>query len=94
MQTIANCMTVLRHDPMLQNAIRYNILTDRQDIVGSLGWKRSGTALTDTDMNYLLLYFEENYGIDQEKKLQAALDIAANENQYHQIGRASCRERV
>lgn len=85
MQTIANCMTVLRHDPMLQNAIRYNILTDRQDIVGSLGWKRSGTALTDTDMNYLLLYFEENYGIDQEKKLQAALDIAANENQYHPI---------
>ncbi len=69
MQTIANCMTFLRHDPMLQNAIRYNILTDRQDIVGSLGWKRSGTALTDTDMNYLLLYFEENYGIDQEKKL-------------------------
>ena len=85
MQTISNCMTVLKHDPMLQNAIRYNVLTDRQDIVGQLGWKRSGTAITDTDMNYLLLYFEENYGIDQEKKLQAALDIAANENQYHPI---------
>lgn len=68
MQTISNCMTVLRHDPMLQNAIRYNILTDREDIVGSLGWKRSGTALTDTDMNYLLLYFEEKWYKDLKDK--------------------------
>ena len=32
-QTIDNCLVVLRNDPILQDAIRQNILTDRQDIV-------------------------------------------------------------
>ena len=83
--TIRNCKTVFQHDPLLRGAVRYNLLTERIDIVRDLGWRRSTSVITDTDMKYLLLYFEETYGITSEKKIAAALEIAANENCYHPI---------
>ena len=83
--TIGNCRTVFCQDPLLRGAIRLNLLTDRIDIVRDLGWRRSTSALTDTDVKYLLLYFEQNYGLTSEKKLMAALSIVANENCYHPI---------
>ena len=46
-------------------------------------YHRTGTAITDTDMNYLLLYLEETYGLTSEKKIAAAIGIVANENGYH-----------
>ncbi len=50
------------------DAIRLNLLTDRVDIVRDLGWRRNTSALTDTDVKYLLLYFEQNYGLTSERK--------------------------
>ena len=50
-----------------------------------LGWERTSTTLTDMDMNYLLLYLEENYGLTSEKKVQSAIKIVANENRYHPV---------
>ena len=73
--TIGNCRTVFCQDPLLRGAIRLNLLTDRVDIVRNLGWRRSTSALTDTDVKYLLLYFEQNYGLTSEKKLMAALSM-------------------
>ena len=72
-------------DPLLRDAIRLNLLTDRVDIVRDLGWRRNTSALTDTDVKYLFLYFEQNYGLTSEKKMTAALSIVANENCYHPI---------
>ena len=83
--TIGNCRTVFCQDPLLRGAIRLNLLTDRVDIVRDLGWRRNTSALTDTDVKYLLLYFEQKYGLTSEKKLMAALSIVANENCYHPI---------
>ena len=83
--TIANCVTVFQSDPLLRGAIRSNLLTEQTDIVRDLGWRRDSAALTDTDMKYLLLYFEKNDGITSEKKISAALRIVANENCYHPI---------
>ena len=83
--TIGNCKTVFLYDPLLKGAIRLNLLTERIDIVRDVGWRRNTSALTDTDIKYLLLYFEENYGLTSEKKIQAALAIVANENCYHPI---------
>ena len=34
--SIRNCLTVFQNDPYLQGAIRYNILTERIDIVQAL----------------------------------------------------------
>ena len=84
-QSIRNCLTVFQRDPLLSGAIAYNILTERTDIIKPIGYRRTGTAITDTDMNYLLLYLEETYGLTSEKKIAAAIGIVANENGYHPI---------
>lgn len=75
MQSLGNCMLVFQNDPLLKGSIRRNSLTERIDIEKDLGWCRSDTAVTDTDINYLRLYFEENYSITAEKNIQCALDI-------------------
>lgn len=85
MQSLGNCMVVFQNDPLLKGSIRRNSLTERVDIEKDLGWRRSDTAVTDTDLNYLRLFFEENYSITAEKNIQCALDIVANEAHYHPI---------
>ena len=85
-QSIRNCLTVFQRDPLLSGAIAYNILTDRKDIIKPIGFHRESTALTDTDMKYLLLYLEETYGLTSEKKIETAIGIVANENKYHPSG--------
>ena len=66
-------------------AIRLNELTERIDIVKDLGWKREGDILNDTDMAYITLYIEENYGISNSNVIEKAIQIIANENRYHPI---------
>ena len=84
-QSIRNCLTVFQRDPLLSGAIAYNILTDRKDIIKPIGFHRESPALNDTDMKYLLLYLEETYGLTNEKKIDNAIGIVANENKYHPI---------
>ena len=76
---------MFQRDPLLSGAIAYNILTDRKDIIKPIGFHRESTALNDTDMKYLLLYLEETYGLTNEKKIDNAIGIVANENKYHPI---------
>ena len=83
--TAANYKRVLQCDPLLKGAIRKNLLTERIDIVKPLGWYRDSTTLTDVDIKYLVLYFEENYGLTVEKKIVDAITVIANENRYHPV---------
>ena len=83
--TMQNVYTVLTCDPTLRGAIRHNILTGRTDICKSLWWERSVSAMNDTDFNYIMLYLENRYGLDNENKIRRALSVAANQNQYHPI---------
>ena len=72
-------------DPLLQGAVSYNLLTERVDIVKTLWWKKQTATLTDTDLNYLMLYLEDNYALTSEKKIQKAISIVADNNKYHPI---------
>ena len=81
----ANYKRVFQLDPLLKGAIRKNLLTERVDIVKPLGWYLDSPTLTDVDIKYLLLYFEENYGLTIEKKIQDAVMVIANENRYHPV---------
>ena len=81
--SIRNCLTVFQNDPVLQGAVRYNILTERIDIVKPLWWSKQTATLTDTDLNYLMLYLEDKYSLTSEKKIQKALSIIADSNKYH-----------
>ena len=49
--SIKNCVTVFRSDPLFKDSIKHNILTERTDIVKPLGWQRLSGTLTDTDMH-------------------------------------------
>ena len=83
--SIRNCLTVFQNDPYLQGAVRYNILTERIDIVKPLWWSKQTSTLNDTDLNYLMLYLEDKYGLTSEKKIQKAISIIADCNKYHPI---------
>ena len=83
--SIRNCLTVFQNDPKLEGAIRYNILTERIDIVKPLWWSKPTATLNDTDLNYLMLYLEDQYTLTSEKKIQKAISIVADCNKYHPI---------
>ena len=83
--TIANYVTVFTQDPLLKGAIRFNLLTERIDIVGDLGWHRSSTILTDMDLHHLQYFCEQKYGLSSDKKMRSALNVVANNNCFHPI---------
>ena len=83
--TPGNYRTVFLHDPLLKGAFSNNLLTDQVDIVKPLGWYRDGSRLTDVDIQYLVLYLEEHYGLTSEKRIEGAIKVAANEYRYHPI---------
>ena len=83
--TMANYKRILQTDPLLKDAICKNLLTGQVDVIRPLGWYRESSTLSDVDIKYLLMYFEETYGLVVEKKLQDAVMVVANENRYHPV---------
>lgn len=84
-QTISNCMLVFQRDPLLKGAIRKNELSGKIDIVGNLGWQRTSSSLTDTDVYQIHWYLEKNYGLKNDRNINKAMNIVASENRYHPI---------
>lgn len=80
-----NVYLVFMCDPVLRGAIGYNILTGRIDIRKPLWWERTSSAMNDTDFNYLMLYLENRYGLNNENRIRKALTVVAHQNQYHPI---------
>ena len=91
-QTISNCMTVFQRDPVLKGAIRKNELSGKIDIVGNLGWQRTSSSLTDTDVYQIHWYLEKNYGLKNDRNINKAMNIVASENKYHPI--RDCLEKL
>ena len=85
--SITNAELILSYDPLLKDAIRFNELTQRVDIVKPLGWDRSscGKALTDNDLYNIHLYCERVYGISSLKLIEEAIHIVANRKSYHPV---------
>ncbi len=81
----ANYKQVFQLDPLLKRSDPKNLLTERVDIVKPLGWYRDSPTLTDVDIKYLLLYFEEKLWADHREKIQDAVMVIANENRYHPV---------
>ena len=82
--TIGNCLIVLQNDPYLAGALAYNLLAVKTYIVKPLWYQRpEGSALNDTDLAYIRLYMESNYGLTCEKKIEDAVTLAAHENSFH-----------
>lgn len=83
-QSKNNCAIVLRNDPVLKGAFCRNLLTDRVEIVKPMPWNCKGGTITDTDCNNIYMYMEK-YDLRVERNIDAAIDVVANENEFHPI---------
>ena len=86
-QTVGNCINVLHYDRDLRGAFCFNLLTEKIDILRKLPWDSTARVLNDTQVDYLLWYLEDVYGLNNEKKALRALHIIAHANRYHPIQR-------
>lgn len=84
-QNLNNCTFILQNDQMFKGAFRRNLLKDVNDVIGEMPWIRRSDSITDTDINNIRLYMEQNYQISSEKNIWSAIDIVSNENSYHPI---------
>ena len=86
-QTLRNCVMVFRHDQKLYGKIRFNLMSQRVDVIGELPWKRTTASdhFTDCDQRGTHLYLEEHYDLRTQKRIDEATLIVAAENQYHPI---------
>lgn len=62
-----------------------NLLTEQIDVVKPLPWYRDSVALTDVDLQYLILYLDENYQLSTDKRIDGIIKVAANEYRRHPI---------
>ncbi|SFC11632.1 virulence-associated E family protein [Butyrivibrio sp. YAB3001] len=85
LQTNNNCKTALREDPVLKDAIRFNELNERVDIIKPVPWRRSTAALTDVDVANLITYLEVHYGLKDDRKIERAIKTVSFDNPYHPI---------
>ena len=83
--TLQNCIIALQNDDRLRDLIRYNRFTGRIDVTEKNWWDKEENVLNDTDLNYLLLYLEQHYGLTGDKKVQRAISIVADQNKFHPI---------
>ena len=84
-QNIPNILYVFENDPYFKGKFRFNELTEKIDLVGDFDWRRTGMPVTDTDMNYINMYLDTYYDINNDRRILQALNIAANNNRYHPI---------
>lgn len=80
-----NCKLILEHDSLLKGVFRYNILTEQTDLVKPVWWERISPAFTDMDLNYIMLYLEETYGLTMDKVVQKSIVHQADRNKYHPV---------
>ena len=84
-QTNNNCKIALREDPVLKEAIRFNELNERVDIIKPMPWRRNGHALTDVDVANIITYMEEHYSLKVDRMIERAIKTVSFDNPYHPI---------
>lgn len=85
LQTRKNCITVFGADPALSGKIKYNTLSGKKNVEGTLPWNKSEKLRewTDTDTEYLLYYMETYYLINSDKKILSALEIVSDIHKFN-----------
>ena len=68
-QTKENCVMAIENDPLLKDAIRHDVFTERPCIVKDLGWYREEPAMNDDDLCQLYLYLEKFYDLTLERNI-------------------------
>lgn len=82
-----NVKLIFENDKNLAGKFGYNIFTYKQEITGSVPWKRiqEVSGINDTDDSCLRNYFSINYGIKAKDIIQDGLTEIAAANQFHPV---------
>ena len=86
-QTIDNVIIILSHDPRLADRLAYNEMSHSIEVRQSLPWRKvtSPTQWSDADDSALRHYLERYYGISTKDKIFDAVNVVAQQNQYHPV---------
>ena len=84
-QSNINCKIALREDPVLKDAIRYNELNERIDIIKPMPWRRTSEPLSDVDEANLITYLETYYGLKVDRMIERAIKTVSFDNPYHPV---------
>lgn len=86
-QSIANVVTVLRHDPKLVGRLALNEMTHNTVVLSSLPWRevRGQSQWTDTDDSALRFYLERTYKLVGKDRIFDAVNNVALEKAFHPV---------
>ena len=84
-QTKENCVMAIENDPLLKDAIRHDVFTERPCIVKDLGWYREEPAMNDDDLCQLYLYLEKFYDLTLERNILNAIRVVAQRHPWHPV---------
>ena len=83
--TIQNCNIVMEYDPLFAGKVRKDLLGDCVNLYGEYTWPRDTIRFEDRDLPFVLLHFEQYYGIKSEKNILHAVKIAAQRHSFHPV---------
>lgn len=86
-RTRINISKIMTEDPILSGTFRFNILTQRCDVVREVPWVREGTgsAFNDNDLRNVCYYIEKYYGPMPDKTVEETIHRLAVDHSYHPI---------
>ncbi len=90
LSTIDNLCIILNHDPLLKDAIAYNVLKVRPVAVRDLPWRqvtdtKNGDTWTDGDDGSLRWYLEKYYKLTRREKIMDAMMKVALEHSINPV---------
>lgn len=86
--TLDNVVIILENDPVFRGKLAFNTFDQREAVRGKLAFRNSGNTsayLTDRDLAGIKHYIERTYSITVGLKVEDALKIVMEKNQFHPI---------
>lgn len=85
-QSASNCVIALREDPVLKDLIYLDEMSEQICMAGPVPWKRSDDCrFTDADFNNIVARLEKFYELTNDKKIERAISIVANDNRRNTL---------
>ena len=87
LSTAKNVTLILRNDPELKRAFKENLFDNKKYVFRSLPWRKISEPepLKNVDLSGLRNYIESVYGIASVNKIEDALNLEMERNQFHPI---------
>ena len=82
--SFANYCAIMSKDAYLRDRFRLNLLDGRPEVTGAY-WSAERHPIRDADLEHVRRFIDLRYGINNEKNIRQAVNIAAFDRAYHPI---------